>query len=74
VTFTAFANHPLQSQVATVRLSALRKQVYATFTSSKPMPPALPNFVKLAPANSNFAAVDRKTNQSVVSAKLTGLG
>ena len=74
LTFTAFANHPLQSQVATVRLSALRKQVYATFTSSKPMPPALPNFVKLAPANSNFALVDRKTNQSVVSAKLTGLG
>ena len=74
LTFTAFANHPLQSQVATVRLSALRKQVYATFTSSKPMPPALPNFVKLAPANSNFAVVDRKINQSVVSAKLTGLG
>ena len=74
LTFTAFANHPLQSQVATVRLSALRKQVYATFNSSKPMPPALPNFVKLAPANSNFALVDRKTNQSVVSAKLTGLG
>jgi hypothetical protein len=38
------------------------------------MPPALPNFVKLAPANSNFAVVDRKINQSVVSAKLTGLG
>jgi hypothetical protein len=74
LTFTAFANHGLQSQVATVRLSALRKQVYATFTSSKPMLPALPNFVKLAPANSNFAVVDRKTNQSVVSAKLTGLG
>jgi hypothetical protein len=74
LTLTGFANHGLQSQVATVRLSALRKQVYATFTSSKPMPPALPNFVKLAPANSNFALVDRKTNQSVVSAKLTGLG
>jgi len=74
LTLTGLANHGLQSQVATVRLSALRKQVYATFTSSKPMPPALPNFVKLAPANSNFAVVDRKTNQSVVSAKLTGLG
>jgi len=74
LTLTGLANHPLQSQVATVRLSALRKQVYATITSSKPMPPALPNFVKLAPANSNFAVVDRKTNQSVVSAKLTGLG
>ena len=74
LTLTGLANHGLQSQVATVRLSALRKQVYATFTSSKPMPPALPNFVKLAPANSNFALVDRKTNQSVVSAKLTGLG
>ena len=74
LTLIGLANHGLQSQVATVRLSALRKQVYATFTSSKPMPPALPNFVKLAPANSNFALVDRKTNQSVVSAKLTGLG
>jgi len=74
LTLTGLANHGLQSQVATVRLSALRKQVYATITSSKPMPPALPNFVKLAPANSNFAVVDRKTNKSVVSAKLTGLG
>jgi hypothetical protein len=74
LTLTGLANHGLQSQVATVRLSALRKQVYATITSSKQMPPALPNFVKLSPANSNFAVVDRKTNQSVVSAKLTGLG
>jgi len=74
LTLTGLANHGLQSQVARVFLSAVRKQVYATFTSSKPMPPALPNFVKLAPANSNFAVVDRKTNHSVVAAKLTGLG